>query len=132
MKKILAIALFFCILCGITISFINARKIDAGGIQDVSMIQLIANPEKFHQAPVRVIGFAIIEFEGTAIYLSREFAEHGLTKNAVWIDVQPLEQFEQYDKKYVLVEGVFDKDDRGHLNLFSGCLKHISRIEEWE
>jgi hypothetical protein len=131
MKKLVTILIVLCIGCGMKNSSIDVQKTHTKEIQDVSLIQLIATPEKFHQTNVRVLGFAIIEFEGTAIYLSKEFAEYNLTKNAIWINIGLSEQFKQYDRKYVLIEGFFDKDDRGHLGMYSGALIHISRIEEW-
>jgi hypothetical protein len=33
---------------------------------------------------------------------------------------------------YVLVEGVFDKDNLGHLQLYSGTLRNVSRLERWQ
>lgn len=56
-------------------------------LQDVSLIQLIAQPEKFEGKRVRFIGFLRIEFEGNAIYLHREDFDHGIEKNALWVAV---------------------------------------------
>jgi hypothetical protein len=136
MRKIAVILiLFLCIGCGTQNSSIDVREPYTAEIQDISIIQLIANPNKFHHTKVRIIGFAIIEFEGTAMYLSREFADYGLSKNAIWLDIEHIKQFEtfkQYDRKYVLVEGIFDKNDLGHISSCSGAIKSISRIEEWK
>lgn len=38
-------------------------------LQDVSLVELIARPEKFDGKRARFIGFLTILFEGTAIYL---------------------------------------------------------------
>ena len=56
-------------------------------VQDVSLIQLIAQPEKFEGTRVRLIGFLRIEFEGNAIYLHREDFDHGIAKNGLWVDL---------------------------------------------
>lgn len=98
---------------------------------DVSLVQLIANPSEYHGKLVRVIGYCRLAFEGDAIYLHREDSKHGITKNAVWIDVRskiPISPHELNDK-YILVEGIFNAKDKGHLSLYSGCLKKIKRIE---
>lgn len=58
-------------------------------VQDVSLIQLIAQPEKFEGKRVRFIGFLRIEFEGNAIYLHREDFDHGITKNGLWLIFLP-------------------------------------------
>jgi hypothetical protein len=98
----------------------------------ISLIQLIQHPDKYHQNQVRVVGFASLEFEGKALYVSREDYENAITKNAVWLDIELTENVRKNHQKYVLVEGVFDKDNLGHLKLFSGTIKNIERIELWE
>lgn len=99
----------------------------------VSLIQLIANPSEYHEKSIRVIGYCCLEFEGDVLYLHREDFEQGITKNAVWITVEGLKSKRRFDlnNRYVIVEGIFDSQDKGHLELFSGCIKEIKRIEKW-
>lgn len=101
-------------------------------INFISLIYLIQHPEIYHQKPVRVIAFASLEFEGKALYISREDYEMAITKNAVWIDIELTEDVRKNHKKYVIVEGIFDQDNLGHLKLFSGTIKNIKRLELWE
>lgn len=98
----------------------------------ISLIHLIQHPGMYYQRQVRVIGFASLEFEGKALYVSREDYENAITKNAVWLDIELTENVRKNHKKYVLVEGVFDQDNLGHLKLFSGTITNIKRIELWE
>jgi len=42
------------------------------GPEDVSLIQLIANPQAYDGKTVRITGFLHLEFEGNAIYLHNE------------------------------------------------------------
>ena len=99
----------------------------------VSLVQLIANPSEYNGTLVRVIGYCRLEFEGDALYLHREDFEYGITKNAVWLDVESLISTHHRDLSggYVIVEGAFDSQDKGHMDLFSGCLKKIKRFEHW-
>jgi hypothetical protein len=132
MKKILIVLFFVCTGCGINnISSRDVLKTSKNEIQNISMIQLIANPTQFHHAKVRIIGFAIIQFEGTAIFLSQEFAEHTSMSDAIWLDIDQIEQYQQYNQQYILVEGTFNKDLRGHLSQFSGTITNITRFELW-
>jgi hypothetical protein len=102
------------------------------GPTDASLIQLIANPDKYDGKVVRVIGFVRLEFEGNALYLHREDYESSLSKNAIWIDATPeMMKREKFDKKYVLLEGTFDAKQFGHMDLFSGELRQIKRAEVW-
>jgi hypothetical protein len=101
--------------------------------RDVSLVQLIANPTEYHGKLVRVIGFCRLEFEGNALYLHREDFERGIAKNAVWLSVGwPVpEPRRQLSDEYVLVEGIFDGEARGHMSSFSGELRSITRMDRW-
>ncbi|GAK50184.1 hypothetical protein U14_01411 [Candidatus Moduliflexus flocculans] len=127
----IALLLLICLGCGVEHSTIRIPQETCWETQDVSIIQLIANPAQFHQKSIRVIGFARIEFEGTQLYLSREFAEYRISENAIWLDVPLSDEFQQYDQQYVLLEGTFDKDAHGHMGLSAGTIKQISRIKIW-
>ncbi|MBI1921699.1 MAG: hypothetical protein HYS23_11550 [Geobacter sp.] len=106
-------------------------------IEDVSLINLIATPERYHGRRVRVIGVANFEFEGNALYLSK--ADVNLvTKNAVWLspDTATLKVTEptlahDFNGQYVLVEGLFNMNNHGHLGMASGAITNINRIMSW-
>jgi hypothetical protein len=101
--------------------------------EDVSMVQLIATPEKFDGKFVRVFGFLNLEFEGDSLYLHREDLVQSLVRNGVW--VHRTEAMERDRKKlnrhYVLIEGIFDAQDHGHMGLSGGAIKGITRVETW-
>ena len=98
--------------------------------QNVSIIQLIATPEKYDGKLVRVVGVGNLEFEGNAIHLSKEDLSYG-THNPIWLDFRnnttiPYEGAKQYNGKYVIVEGIFKNDYSG---LFHGAITDITRYE---
>lgn len=99
--------------------------------QTISIIQLIATPEKYHNKFVLVIGFVNLEFEGNAVYLSESDYKHGLMKNAVWLnlpdDIQKNKE-QQYNRKYCLIMGKFNAKKNGHMNAFSGEIGDIERF----
>jgi hypothetical protein len=94
----------------------------------ISLIQLIAQPEKFAEQRVQVIGLCALKFEGKAIWISRDDLRYSITKNAVWLDIPLNEESCKFDQKYVFVEGRFTAKNRGHLGLYSGTIEDISRI----
>jgi len=94
---------------------------------DVSMLQLIVQPEKYHGKFIRVQGFLRLEFEGKALYLHREDYANGLTKNGLWVDMLESPEHMKLNMRYVLIEGVFNARDHGHLGLWSGSIEKISR-----
>ncbi len=102
---------------------------------EVSMVQLLATPEKYDGKFVRVIGVGNLAFEGDFLSLSKEDHLYG-AGNSLWIELGkraiPYNEAKAYNGRYVLVEGFFDKDDRGHLGMFCGSIKDISRYQLWE
>lgn len=108
---------------------------DAGNdSQDVSLVQLIANPEKYDGKRVRFIGFLRIEFEGDAIYFHREDYDRGLSRNALWVHIpSDMKNTEKSatDKHYVICVGVFRANGHGHMGLFSGEVSDVRRIQVW-
>lgn len=98
-------------------------------IRGISIITLIANPEKFEGDTVRVSGFLNLEFEGNALYIHEEDYEHRMFKNSIWVDIDrdslKLPYFKKYNKKYVEIEGVFSQSD---MEVFSGSIKITSDI----
>ncbi len=105
--------------------------------ESVSLIQLIANPDKYDGHQVRVIGFVRIEFEGNAVYLHEEDDKYAISDNALWLSLpntKSKEEYERYhalDGKYVIIEGVFSSKNRGQMGMFSGSIGHITRFDHW-
>jgi len=103
--------------------------------KDVTVIQLIATPEKYDGQLVRVIGVGNLEFEGNCISLSKEDLKYGVG-NSIWIELGEktisYEEAKKYNGEYVIIEGVFDKDDCGHMDMFRGSIKNISRYDLWD
>ena len=104
------------------------------GVEDVSLIQLIANPQAYDGKRVRIIGFLRLEFEGDALYLHREDFDYHLTKDALWIDVprdMTQDQMKSVNNTYAICTGRFRASGHGHMGLFSGELTEITRLEPW-
>src|SRR5262249_46308494 len=110
--------------------------------EDVSLIQLIATPEKYHGKFVRVKGYLHNQFEDSAIYFTKDDADHLIGENALWVSYsekvqkqtldpkQKVDNLRYFDSKYVLIEGYFDKDGHGHLGAFAGTIGRATRIME--
>jgi hypothetical protein len=100
---------------------------------DVSMVQLIATPERFDGKPIRVIGFLHLEFEGNALYLHETDFCHSISANAIWVGVgwPPDDKYVARSNSYVLLEGVFDARSKGHMSMFAGSVRNVTRLEGW-
>ena len=99
----------------------------------VTLVQLIANPEKFDGKLIRVIGFLRLEFEGDVLFLHREDYENALLGDGIWVDTTPevMKQKAALNMNYVLLEGIFSSSDRGHMGMWSGTIKQIRRAQLW-
>lgn len=95
------------------------------------MVELLAAPERFRDQHVRVIGYATLEFEGSAVYLHEEDYRQAITRNAIWLDVQPSESTRLARPGYAIVEGRYVPDRHGHMGLFSATLTQVDRLSPW-
>ena len=96
----------------------------------VSLVQLIANPEKYDGKVVFVVGFVSLEFEGSAIYLHEEDYKHALYRNGLWIDIpNDMRRREAgVDRKYVMIIGTFNAKELGHKGAWSGSIQKITKF----
>ncbi|MEJ5963669.1 hypothetical protein [Pedobacter immunditicola] len=101
--------------------------------ESISLISLIAASEKYDQKLIRVKGYLNLMFEGNAIYLSKEDCDLGIDKNGLWIDVETIKvdskKYNRSNKQYVILEGIFQSDNKGHQNGYSGSITKIIKIE---
>ena len=93
----------------------------------VSLVQLIATPEKFEGQRVRVKGFCRFVFEEQSLYLHREDSELLNTANAVWLATA--QGHGDLNGAFVRVEGTFTQKVQGHLGLWPGSLVEITSLE---
>ncbi|MGB7987584.1 MAG: hypothetical protein WCF54_20650 [Terracidiphilus sp.] len=104
------------------------------GVEEVSMIQLIANPQAYDNKRVRIIGYLHLEFEGDAIYLHREDFDYAIDKNALWVNIpkdMTKEQMKAVNNFYVICTGTFRAGMHGHMGMNSGEMDNITRLEPW-
>ena len=111
----------------------QARVATAAGPEQVSMLQLIANPEAFDGKSVAVIGYLQLEFEGNVLYVHAEDYQHRILKNGLWVqwNRQLDESIKKLNFRYVLIAGTFNAKNRGHRSLNAGALEQITRIIAW-
>lgn len=117
-----------CVITALLVAPIQAQE-----PINVTLVQLIASPEKFDGRLIRVIGFLRLEFEGDVLYLHREDYENAILGDGVWVDTTPaiMKQKTTLNMNYVLLEGVFSSGDRGHMGMWSGTIKQIRRVQLW-
>jgi hypothetical protein len=99
----------------------------------VSIIAPIGAPERFNGRRIQVIGFTHLEFEDTAIYLSREDYEYELTKNGISLTMtkSDLARYQELSDSYLVVEGPFAADSKEHFTASSGSLENLTMLKKW-
>lgn len=101
---------------------------------NISLVKLITNPEKYDGKIIQIVGYLNLEFEGDAIYLHKEDYDHSITRNAFSVrfskEIQ-LRNLKKYNKAYVIIVGKFDMKNLGHMSLFGGTIKDITRLDLW-
>lgn len=111
----------------------------------ISIYQLLAAPEKYHNRLVTVAGYYHYGPELSALFASKDDADYLIGKNSLWVSFGPgkleLEanntslkikpaDINYYDGKYVSVQGIFNKGACGHLGMSSGEIKEVTRVVE--
>lgn len=100
----------------------------APGPQEVSIIELLANPARFDGKQIRVTGYLVREFEGDAIYLHRDDYDHAIFRNGLWTTFARDESEQRCkSRRYASVEGKFSARNRGHLGAWGGAIENIAR-----
>lgn len=97
---------------------------------DVALSPLVMQPARYHRTVMRVSGWCRIEFEGNALYTDQESWGRRNTKKAVWLNLGwPVnDDIRKLDGKYVVVEGLFDANLKGHEGGFAGTIVDIHQI----
>jgi hypothetical protein len=95
--------------------------------ESVSVINLIATPERFHGKKVVVSGWLTLEVEDMSLCLTQNVAS---PKECIWVDIEDerLKSLKKYRNELATVHGTFDKDETGHLGGWSGGIIKIARI----
>jgi hypothetical protein len=103
----------------------NEKTVELEPFRLVSLIQLLATPDRFDGLPVVVDGFCSVGFEDDALFLHKDDWTYSLTSNALRIDAGPAVVDERYNKKYVTLFGVFSTN---HGQTYAGSIGSIERV----
>jgi len=110
-----------------------SSKKDACETKYVSIISLIANPEKYNNKKVNISGYFNITRDGEAVYNTKVDFENGLFKNAIYLSINYNELYkfniEPPYRGYVQIEGIFTKYPDRFKSHFSGRLSNITKIK---
>jgi hypothetical protein len=98
----------------------------------VSLISLIATPEKFEGKYIRIEGVGYLDSKHSlsALFLTREDKLKGNGANGIYLYLSSFfAKIDRLNNQFIIVQGVFRSADKGHLDSFQGSLVDIDRIE---
>lgn len=121
------------ILASLVLVLALRQDLASDEVLSVSMVGLIAAPERYNNKMVSTIGYVVLEFEDDGLYLSESDAKNGIRLNSLYLALseEELKKYLSLSKSYVLVQGMFDATNRGHGSLKSGSITNIQRLEKW-
>lgn len=134
--RVLIGSLFF----GIALFANSAEARAENQSENLSLINLIATPERYDGHLVLVTGYVTVGRENMSICLTKV---RNSSKDCLWLNVDsgPYEtddERKRIDKKYKVlykfngkvttIEAIFDQNDMGHFGMWSGALKDFVRI----
>lgn len=137
MRTIANRILFSMTLCFLTAFYVNAQRAREGKAQTVSMVKILANPEAYNNKKVQIAGYLHFKFEDSALYFSKDHADHLISSNAFWIkyDTTVTDSLKpnDFDEKYVMIVGTFYSDQYGHMGSFAGTVivEGIRKLKKW-
>jgi len=108
----------------------EAKLVDA---LPTPLVAIIADPERFHGRRVQVIGFLALGGDNV-LYLDKQSFDAANTDNAValalgWDFVN--REAPAVSDRYAILEGTFDAQRKGHLGVYRGSLRDITRLGTW-
>jgi hypothetical protein len=135
-----SILIIFVALIMISIVFVNNFNISYGNVSpeaiEVSITDLIDNPQEYSGKLVRVHGVCRLQFEEDALYSSADDYKNHISANAIWLSLndngrQTFTYFllKKASGRCVLVEGVFSKWNTGHWGAYPGAITQITRFQ---
>ena len=100
---------------------------------DSTLLQVLADPVKYHLKKIRFVGYLHLKRDEDAIYLHEEDYKRALYGNSVWVDATDdmHNHAEKLSDRYVILEGTFNAEIRGPMNAHTGTIRLITRCEVW-
>lgn len=100
--------------------------------EDVSLVSVIAYPDRYHKKNITLKGYFTMETEGQAIFISKNDYQTMIFKNAIYlyVDYKSISKMniEEPYKGYVQIEGTFNKNLKGSYGFYSGGIENITKI----
>lgn len=114
-------------------SYRNLEKSE-NKVVDVSVSNLVKTPEKFNGKKVRVEGYGNISNETSVLY---DYLDNFKEESKISVELNfdynklkiPYADLLKMNDKFVVIEGIFNYDNKDNLDVFSGSIEKLSYFE---
>ena len=109
------------------------EKPNASDVPNVSLVSLIATPEKYDGKYIRIAGVGYFDSKGglNAIFLTREDKRKANGANGIFLNFDSsVSKGDTLNDKFVVAQGVFAAQNHGHLGAFAASLNNVDRLVE--
>lgn len=99
----------------------------------LSLIRIIANPDKFDSRLITVQGFLSMSREGDLLYIDESASENMISQDAIWVrrTEQMGKDHAKLNKTYVTVTGTFRADFKEQLGNPIGGIPNVQSVTLW-
>jgi len=94
----------------ITIVFLVYLFSIESNASEVSIISLIASPDKYENKSITVIGVVGVSYEASNIYLDKWSFNHGVISNGVCLSFDISKNYKHFNGVASIISGVFEKN----------------------
>jgi hypothetical protein len=94
------------------ISSLQSRPVAGTEFERVSLVQLLANPERYNGGKIQAAGLLVYRGEQHALFLTSEDAENGISQNSIAVvlpsPAYKQDELAQLNGKFISVKGTFN------------------------
>lgn len=95
-------------------------------VTDTTFANILADPDKYHRKDVVIFGYVNFEFEGDEIVLDTLNRRNRLWVGDMATELLPIKHFQYWNGRRVIMKGVFDKTNRGHMGMSKGTITNVT------
>ncbi|MCO4321236.1 hypothetical protein [Aliidiomarina quisquiliarum] len=122
------------ITCDTLMTNMAPSNIDYKPLRDISIISLVAVPDRYHEQRVSVVGVFELYYDRISLYVSKDHFNADEASSMVWvnlpqcIDLEDMDEMANWVGKFVRIDGVFNASMK---NFAAGTIESVEVVELW-
>jgi hypothetical protein len=122
------------IKCATDTSTAHANEEDYKPLKMISIFALLADPEKYHEQRIGVVGVFRLYFDRMSLYATQEHFAADEFGSSLWVELpqcvrsESIDEMSEWQGKFVRIDGVFNAKLR---NFAAGTLQDVELAKLW-